>query len=46
MLRGSHMACVLPRELTWEEVAAPHKGMIQLEVSVLGNYKLHVKCLW
>ena len=25
--RGSLMACMLPRELRWEEVAPPHKGM-------------------
>ena len=44
--RGSLMACMLPRELRWEEVALPHKGMTQLKVPVLGSYKLHVKCLW
>ena len=42
---GSLVACMLPRDLRWEEVALPHKGMIQLKVSVLGSYKLHVKCL-
>ena len=44
--RGSLVACMLPRELRWEEVAPPHKGMTQLKVPVLGSYKLHVKCLW
>ena len=43
--RGSLVAGMLPRELRWEEVAPPHKGMIQLKVPVLGSYKLHVKCL-
>ena len=44
--RGSLVACMLPRELRWEEVAPPHKGMTQLKLPVLGSYKLHVKCLW
>ena len=44
--RGSLVACMLPRELRWEEVAPPHKGMTQLKVPMLGSYKLHVKCLW
>ena len=29
------MACMLSRELKWEEVAPPHKGMIQLKVPLL-----------
>ena len=36
------MACMLPRELRWEEVAPPHKGMIQLKSACAG--KLQVKC--
>ena len=44
--RGSLVACMFPRELKWEEVAPPHKGMIQLKVPTLVSYKLHVKGLW
>ena len=38
--RGSLVACMLFRELRWEEVAPPHKGMTQLIVPELGNHKL------
>ena len=40
--RGSLVACMLPRELGWEEVAPPHKGMTQLKVPCAG--KLQVTC--
>ena len=40
MPRGSLAACMLPRELRWEEVAPPHIGMKQLIVPELGSYKL------
>ena len=43
--RGSLVACMLPRELRWEEVAPPHIGMIQLIVPELGSYKLNCKVL-
>ena len=33
--KGSLVACMLPRELRWEEVAPPHIGMTQLIVSEL-----------
>ena len=36
--RGSLVACMLPRELRWEEVAPPHKGMTQLIVHELGKF--------
>ena len=41
--RGSLMICMLPMELTWEEVAPPYTGMMQWMVPELGSYKLHVK---
>ena len=45
MPRGSLVACVLPRELRWEEVAPLHKGMTQLIVPELGSYKLNCTVL-
>ena len=42
---GSLVACMLTRELRWEEVAAPHKEMTQLIVPELGSYKLNCKVL-
>ena len=38
--RGSFVACMLPGELRWEDVAPPDIGMTQLIVSELGSYKL------
>ena len=38
--RGSLVACMFPRELRWEEVAPPQKGMTQLIVPELGHFKL------
>ena len=43
--RGSLVACMLPRELRWEEVAPPHKEMTQLIMPELGSYKLNCKAL-
>ena len=43
--RGSLVACMLPRELRWEEEAPPHKGMAQLIVPELRSYKLNCKVL-
>ena len=43
--RGSLVACMLPRELRWEEVAPSHIGMAQLIVPKLGSYKLNCKVL-
>ena len=34
------MACMLLREMRWEEAASPHKGMTQLIVPGLRSYKL------
>ena len=42
MASGSLVACMLPRELRWEEVAPPYKGMTQLIVTELGSYKLQL----
>ena len=39
--RGSLVACMLPGELRWQEVAPPHKGMTQLIVPELGSYKVN-----
>ena len=39
MPKGILMACILPRELRWEEVAPPHIGMTWLIVPELGSYK-------
>ena len=43
--RCSLVAYMLPRELRWEEVAPPHKGMTQWIVPELGGYKLNCKVL-
>ena len=45
MPRGILVACMLPRELRWEEVAPPHKGMTQVIVPELESYKLNCKAL-
>ena len=45
MPRGSLVACMLPRELRWEEVAPSHIAMTQLIVPELGSYKLNCKVL-
>ena len=39
--RSSLVACMLPGEFRWEEVAPPHKGMTQLIVPELGSYTLN-----
>ena len=45
MPRGSLVACMLPRELRWKEVAPPCKGMTHLVVPELGSYKLNCTVL-
>ena len=42
MPRGSLVACMLPRELKWEEVAPPHKRNDTVESACAG--KLQVTC--
>ena len=39
------MACMLPRELRWEEVAPPYKGMTQCLARAGVIIMYHVKCL-
>ena len=43
--RGSLVACMLPRELRWEEVAPPHNGMTQCLARAGVIIMYHVKCL-
>ena len=42
---GSLVTCMLPMELTWEEVAPPHKWMTQW-MAWAGVVFAIVKCLW